>query len=82
MTSLSDAYGSEDTPKGEIVVLIGPPVAASCDAEDEIALDSLLTRHLDTMSIKDAASVVAEETGLPRRRVYARAIALSRIKDG
>jgi 16S rRNA (cytidine1402-2'-O)-methyltransferase len=82
LTSLSDAYGSEDTPKGEIVVLIGPPVAAPVDADDDINLDRLLTRHLGTLSIKDAASVVAEETGLPRRRVYARAIALSRIEDG
>jgi 16S rRNA (cytidine1402-2'-O)-methyltransferase len=82
LNSLSDAYGSEDTPKGEIVVLIGPPVAAPVDADDDINLDRLLTRHLGTLSIKDAASVVAEETGLPRRRVYARAIALSRIEDG
>ena len=82
LNSLSDAYGSEDTPKGEIVVLIGPPVAAPVDADDDINLDRLLTRHLGTLSIKDAASVVAEETGLPRRRIYARAIALSRIEDG
>jgi hypothetical protein len=57
-------------------------VCGNGGADDDVNLDRLLTRHLGTLSIKDAASVVAEETGLPRRRVYARAIALSRIEDG
>jgi 16S rRNA (cytidine1402-2'-O)-methyltransferase len=40
-------------------------------AED---LDAKLRKALATLSVKDAASVVAAETGQPRRQVYARAV--------
>ena len=42
-----------------------------------LATTALLTREteaLATLSVKDAASVVAAETGQPRRQVYARAV--------
>jgi hypothetical protein len=32
---------------------------------------------LERVSLRDAATMVAAETGLPRREVYARALALS-----
>ena len=63
-------------PKGELVVLVGPPdAAASIVAEDEV--DAALAAALAGMSVKDASAAVAAATGLPRRRVYARALALA-----
>ena len=53
------------------------PDAAETDAGLDAALAAALARH----SIKDAAALVADETGQPRRVVYARALALSRRTD-
>jgi 16S rRNA (cytidine1402-2'-O)-methyltransferase len=57
-------------------VLIGPPDAATAPVRDDGDLDALLRRHLERLSVKDAVAVVAQETGLPRKRVYARAVEL------
>ncbi len=62
-----------DTPaRGEITVLVGPP--AEQDPED---LDGRLRAALAAHSVKDAAALVTAATGLPRRLVYERALALS-----
>ncbi len=76
LLSLAQAYAQEDTPKGEIVVLIGPPASGAEVAVDDSAVDAALQKHLARMSVKDAVAVVVQETGLPRKRVYARAVAL------
>lgn len=80
LSDLFEIYENEPTPKGEIVVLIGPP-GADDKPKDEAAVDQLLTERMAQLSIKDAASVVAEETGIPRRIVYARAVALAGKSD-
>lgn len=81
LASLAETFAEEGNPKGEIVVVIGTnpeePDAAQTDAGLDAALTTALARH----SIKDAATLVAEETGQPRRAVYARALALSRRDD-
>lgn len=77
LSDLLALYENEATPKGEIVVLIGPPDAEQKPQNDD-AVDQLLLRHMAQLSLKDAASVVADETGIPRRIVYARAVALAR----
>lgn len=77
LSDLLALYENEPTPKGEIVVLIGPPDAEQKPQNDD-AVDQLLLRHMAQLSLKDAASVVADETGIPRRIVYARAVALAR----
>ncbi|MFO1149733.1 MAG: 16S rRNA (cytidine(1402)-2'-O)-methyltransferase [Alsobacter sp.] len=75
LAGLAAAYGAEEAPRGEIVVLVGPP-GAEAVVDDDRALDAALTRHLGHLSVKDAVAVVCQETGLPRKRVYARAVAL------
>jgi 16S rRNA (cytidine1402-2'-O)-methyltransferase len=35
---------------------------------------------LERLSVKDAASVISADTGLPRRKVYARAVELAARK--
>jgi len=68
------AHYATTPPRGEITVLIGPPPPEQADAED---LDGRLRAALASHSVKDAAALVATATGLPRRLVYARALALA-----
>jgi 16S rRNA (cytidine1402-2'-O)-methyltransferase len=76
--SLSARFGQDGPPKGEIVVIIGAATAPERSPEADTALDERLRMALERHSIKDAASLIADETGRPRRQVYARALALSR----
>ena len=78
LRALAAEFEASGPPKGEIVVLIGPPAEDTAPVRDEADLDARLTRHLAHLSVKDATAVTVEETGLPRRQVYARAVALAR----
>lgn len=73
LADLAAAYGAEGPPKGEVVVVVGPPAdAVASDAE----VDGLLRAALARMSPSDAARDVAAATGRPRRDIYRRALAL------
>ncbi|MEM8870035.1 MAG: 16S rRNA (cytidine(1402)-2'-O)-methyltransferase [Pseudomonadota bacterium] len=74
LAKLADIYAAEAAPKGEVAIVVGPPVDAPPDALD---LDVALSAALANNSLKDAAQVVAAATGLPRKTVYARALELS-----
>ena len=76
--ALSERFAQDGAPKGEIVVIIGAATTPERTAEDDTALDALLRTALERHSIKDAASLVADQTGQPRRLVYARALVLAR----
>ncbi|MEN9932973.1 MAG: hypothetical protein RIS17_1546, partial [Pseudomonadota bacterium] len=71
------ARWADAPPRGEIVVLVGPPLPAPAASEGDI--DSALVEALQTMRVKDAASTVATRLGLARSEVYARAL---QLKDG
>lgn len=71
---LAQHYAS-DTPKGEIVVLID---RAAPSVADDATLDAALRTALEHMSVKDAASEVAQRFGVPRRTAYQRAMALGK----
>ncbi len=68
---LATHYGAEDA-RGEITLVVGP-------APEELAddLDGQLRQAMAGNSLKDAAALVSAATGLPRRTVYARALALA-----
>ena len=76
--SLAAELASEADPRGEIVILVGPPQAASPEAED---VDALLINLLTDHSLKEAAQRAAVATGLPRRDLYQRALALKGNED-
>jgi 16S rRNA (cytidine1402-2'-O)-methyltransferase len=76
LSTLAAQFAAEDTPKGEIVILIGPPGDEKA-AIDDAAIDALLRTRLHNHSVKDAVTLVVQETGLPKKRVYARALTLS-----
>ena len=73
LDGLVERYGSAPAPKGEIVVVVAPPLKNDVTEQD---LDEKLRSALARNSLRDAVQAVAETTGLPRRRVYARALAL------
>jgi 16S rRNA (cytidine1402-2'-O)-methyltransferase len=61
-------------PKGEIVVLAGPPLPEA--GPDPARIDALLRHALPFMPVKAASTLIAEATGAARRAVYLRALAL------
>lgn len=62
-------------PKGEIVLMVGPPVA---HGHEEVDADALLRAALAETKPSQAAAKVAKETGMDRRELYARALDLQR----
>ncbi|UWQ53312.1 16S rRNA (cytidine(1402)-2'-O)-methyltransferase [Leisingera caerulea] len=70
------AAGLEDSPvKGEIVLLVDRGQEAEVSEGD---LESDLQAALQGSSVKDAAAIVAEMHGLPRRKVYQLALQLAK----
>jgi 16S rRNA (cytidine1402-2'-O)-methyltransferase len=69
------AHFTATAPRGEITLLLGPP-----EADDPEDLDGRLEDALGAHSLKDAAALVAAATGLPRKLVYARALALEKAR--
>ena len=67
------AHYAEHPPRGEIVLLIGPPGEAETSADDA---DALLREALETLKPSQAAGEVARATGLDRKALYARALEL------
>lgn len=75
LPELAERY-SGAVPKGEIVVVVGPPAAATGATDDEI--DLALGEALTHLSPSRAAAEVAEKLGVPRKRAYARALELGK----
>ena len=68
---------AEVQPRGEMVVVVGPPGAGAVIGPDEIEA-RLRAALAEGSSVKDATALVAAETGHPRREVYALALRLFR----
>ena len=77
LEDLATRYASAPTPKGEAVVIVGPPDTSSTDDMSEKALDEELRRALATMSVRDAARTASIATGRSRNEAYRRALLLS-----
>jgi 16S rRNA (cytidine1402-2'-O)-methyltransferase len=75
LTELTDRY-ADALPKGEIVIVVGPPVQAEPASDSEV--DRLLQQAMARLSPSRAAAEVAEQLNIPRRRAYVRALDLSR----
>jgi len=73
LETLRDNPGQET--RGEFVVVVGPPAAV--EEMDDNELDDLVRAALADASPSRAAALVAEQTGISRRRVYRRALALA-----
>jgi 16S rRNA (cytidine1402-2'-O)-methyltransferase len=63
-------------PKGEIVIVVGPPSEAETVTDEE--LDAALDAAMVDLSPSRAAAEVAERLNVPRKRAYARALERSK----
>jgi 16S rRNA (cytidine1402-2'-O)-methyltransferase len=68
------AHYAAHAARGEITVVVGPAPEEAADMDD---LDARLRAALAEGSLKQAVAVVTAATGLPRKQVYARALALA-----
>jgi 16S rRNA (cytidine1402-2'-O)-methyltransferase len=75
LSDLSARY-ADSIPKGEIVVVVGPPLEREAVGDED--LDRMLEDAMDELSPSRAAAEVAQRLGIPRKRAYARALELSR----
>ncbi|MDP6388424.1 MAG: 16S rRNA (cytidine(1402)-2'-O)-methyltransferase [Alphaproteobacteria bacterium] len=67
-------YAEAGPPKGEVVVVVGPPEDPPGDLDDAGDIDEPLRAALEAMSLKDAVAAVSGASGRARREVYARAL--------
>lgn len=67
------AHYTAHPPKGEIVLMAGPPVEGR---PSEVDVDALLAEALKTMKASQAVAQVAKASGLDRKVLYARAMEL------
>lgn len=70
LSELAARY-ADAPPKGEIVIVVGPPGEAEAPAEADI--DAALREAMGRLSPSRAAAEVSQALGLPRREVYERA---------
>ncbi len=61
--------------RGEVTVVLGPPEPEPASTAE---LDARLRAALAANTLKDAAALVSEATGLPRKQVYSRALEMAR----
>tara|TARA_A100001037_G_scaffold300625_1_gene328527 strand:+ start:810 stop:1823 length:1014 start_codon:yes stop_codon:yes gene_type:complete len=76
---LAAQFAGAQTPRGEIVIMVGPPHA---EPVDEAALDRAIQSALAQNSLRDAVDQVTAQTGAPRRAVYRRALSLDKKRTG
>ncbi|MFZ5725074.1 MAG: 16S rRNA (cytidine(1402)-2'-O)-methyltransferase [Pseudomonadota bacterium] len=63
-------------PKGEIVIIVGPPGEAAAEEADDATLDAALHAAMADKPVAQAAKAVAKRFGRDRHEIYARALAL------
>ncbi len=76
LAELAGHYRDYGPPRGETVIVVGPPAPASPDPNE---IDRRLRAALAELGVRDAATKLAAETGLGRAELYRRALA---IRDG
>jgi len=67
LAELSARYASQETIRGEFVIVVGAAVAGDVSDDEIIAA---LTAALKSMTLRDAARMVADQLGVPKSRVY------------
>jgi 16S rRNA (cytidine1402-2'-O)-methyltransferase len=78
LLSLARDYAAGGETRGEIVIVVAPPDQSAQETGD---VDSLLRAAMARVSLKEAVGEVALATGLARRTVYQRALALAKEDD-
>jgi 16S rRNA (cytidine1402-2'-O)-methyltransferase len=73
-------WAADASPRGEMVILVGPPSADAAEATDD-AITERLRALLPDLGLRDAAKAVADELGVPKARVYDLGLALKRSEQ-
>jgi 16S rRNA (cytidine1402-2'-O)-methyltransferase len=73
IADLAQYYRDHGPPRGEIVIVAGPPELGPPDAGE---VDRRLYAALAELNVRGAAARLAAETGLPRSELYRRALAI------
>jgi 16S rRNA (cytidine1402-2'-O)-methyltransferase len=79
LETLARTYAAGGELRGEIVLVIAPPATQEQPSADDA--ETLLRQALARVSLKDAVGEVALATGLSRRDLYQRALALAKEHD-
>ena len=74
LVDLAEHYRSIGAPRGEAVIVVGPPASATPVTASD--LDRKLRALLGQHSLRDAVLHLAAETGIARRTLYERALSL------
>ncbi len=77
LSELAAHYKAEGAPKGEVTIVVAPPEKDNREIAPE-DLDNKLRKALRGASVRDAATKISFETGLPRSRLYERALELKK----
>ena len=77
LDELAAHYDEAATPKGEVVICVGPPAEAAADAPADV--DRLLLSLAGEMPTSKAAAEAARMTGQPKQALYRR---LLELRDG
>lgn len=77
--ALAGHYEANGPPKGEIVILVGPPDETSASVEE---IDTALRDALSRLPTKAAAAEVSDALNVPKRTCYQRALELKAERDG
>jgi 16S rRNA (cytidine1402-2'-O)-methyltransferase len=73
------AQSAQDIPpRGEVVLVVAPPNDAAPMADGDI--DDLISAALKRISVREASAEIAAITGIAKREIYARALALEKNK--
>ena len=75
LAELAQHYIQAGAPKGEVTIVVGPPVITEVSEDD---LKDIVAEALENASVRDAVKQVVEATGLAKKKVYALALALSK----
>jgi len=76
LSALADKFDDAPAPRGEVVVVIGPPEFNAEEPPEQDQIDALLRAGLKDEKPSAVAARLASETGIARRQLYQRAIAL------
>ena len=71
-------WAGEITPKGEMVIIVGPPLAV---VVTDAAIAERLAPRMGAISLSDAVRNVANELSVPRKRVYDLALGLQKERE-
>lgn len=76
LDALAAGQETAEPPRGEVTIVVAPPLEEVEPLSAE-QLDELIVTALSEQAPSQAAATVATATGLPRRRIYARALEIA-----